>query len=364
MNEAKKQASEKLVTMIKKLERKNEQTGILSEMRELLQACSSTSEIPQIVSGSMKKLFPGIEGALFIMSPSRSDLESVIRWGGFPEDIDDNVFAPDACWALLRGRSHIVDNSDIGPFCLHVKQPVTGYACIPLIAKGDVLGMVHLKEQIAADGLEREKFISDIKELAPLISEYLSLYVANIKLGEKLAAESIRDPLTGLFNRRYLEESLQREMRRAEREKKQVGIIMSDIDHFKQFNDTYGHAAGDRVLARVGELLRLKIRGGDVACRYGGEEFTIFLTESSLEDSFHRAEQMRKDIENLEIRIRDDISVSITMSFGISSYPGNGANIQDLLRSADIALYKAKQEGRNRVVVSSPVQQPDISARI
>jgi diguanylate cyclase (GGDEF)-like protein/PAS domain S-box-containing protein len=347
----KRQANEKLAVLVKKLEDKNTQNIILGEMREMLQACSTMEEGAPIIRGLMQKLFPHSEGALFMMSPSRSDLESVARWGGFPEDVDDNVFAPETCWALRRGRTYIVENVSVGPLCPHLKHPPsTAYMCLPLIAKGDVLGLLHLRcrqSQIKSE----ENLICDLKDMAVILSEYLSLSIANIQLNERLARESVRDPLTGLFNRRFMIESLVREIKRGERNQTPVGIIMADIDHFKQFNDKYGHAAGDNVLIQMGGFFKAGLRGADIACRYGGEEFVFFLPESSAENTFKRADQIREEVKNLKVHHGGELLASITLSMGISTYPDQGSNAEDLLRVADAALYRAKQEGRDRVTI-------------
>jgi diguanylate cyclase (GGDEF)-like protein/PAS domain S-box-containing protein len=348
------QTNEKLVATINKLEERSYYNSVLSEMREMLQACSSVSEAPPIIRGSMSKLFPYSEGALFMMSTSKSDLESAIRWDDFPEDVDENIFTPDSCWALRLERAHLVEDVTIGPLCPHMKRPAaTAHACLPLAAKGEVLGMLHLRVKKSADREMQQKTISGMKELASTISEYLSLSIANIQLGERLAAQSIRDPLTGLFNRRYMEESLQREIMRAERKKTTIGIVMIDIDHFKQFNDRYGHAAGDELLARIGDYFKARTRGGDVACRYGGEEFILFLPESTMQNTCKRAEEMRKEVQTLEVRYQGEALMPITLSFGIALYPDQGTQSKALLRAVDAALYRAKQEGRNRIVAGS-----------
>jgi diguanylate cyclase (GGDEF)-like protein/PAS domain S-box-containing protein len=347
------QANQKLLATVNKLEERNYHNGILSEMREMLQACSSVSEVSSIIRGSMGKLFPYASGALFMMSASRSDLESAIRWEEFPGDVDDNMFATDACWALRRGRVHLVENVNIGPLCPHLKHPPkAAYVCLPLVAKGDVLAMLHLRGNSSFSMELQQKTAADFKELAATITEYLSLSIANIRLGEKLAAQSIRDPLTGLFNRRYMEESLHREILRAERKKIPIGIVMADIDFFKQFNDRYGHLAGDDLLARVGEFLNSSIRGADVACRYGGEEFILFLPESSIENTYKRMDKIREDLQRLEVRSHGELLASITISFGIASYPDHGTDAGTLINKADAALYRAKQDGRNRIVVA------------
>jgi diguanylate cyclase (GGDEF)-like protein len=223
--------------------------------------------------------------------------------------------------------------------------------CLPLIAKGDVLGLLHLRSRQSTQIQSEQNVISDLKDMAVILSEYLSLSIANIQLNVRLARESVRDLLTGLFNRRFMIESLEREIKRAERNQTQVGIIMADIDHFKQFNDKYGHAAGDKVLTQMGGFFKAGLRGSDVACRYGGEEFVFFLPECSAENTFKRADQMREKVKNLAVHYGGELLASITLSMGISTYPDQGSNAEDLLRVADAALYRAKQEGRDRVII-------------
>lgn len=350
----KRQANEKLTVLVKKLEARNYQNIIMGEMREMLQACSTMEEAAPIIRGLIEKLFPNSEGALFMMSPSRSDLESATRWGDFPKDVDNNVFAPDACWALRRGRTYMVENVSVEPLCPHLKHPPSAaYMCLPLIAKGDVLGLLHLRSRQSTQIQSEQNVISDLKDIAVILSEYLSLSIANIQLNERLAREAVRDSLTGLLNRRFMIESLEREIKRAERNQTQVGIIMADIDHFKQFNDKYGHAAGDKVLTQMGGFFKAGVRGSDVACRYGGEEFVFFLPECSAENTFKRADQMREEVKNLAVHYGGELLASITLSMGISTYPDQGSNAEDLLRVADAALYRAKQEGRDRVIKGS-----------
>jgi diguanylate cyclase (GGDEF)-like protein len=347
------QANQKLLATVDKLKERNYQNEILSEMREMLQACSSVSEVSTIIRGSMGKLFPHASGALFMMNALHSNMESVIRWEEFPGDVDDAMFTADECWALRRGRVHLVENAVIGPICPHLKHPPeTAYVCLPLVAKGDVLGLLHLRGNQSVSAELQNKTLLDLKELSSTISEYLSLSIANIQLSEKLAAQSIRDPLTGLFNRRYMEESLRREIMRAERNASPIGIVMADIDFFKQFNDRQGHLAGDALLARVGDLLHASIRGADVACRYGGEEFILFLPESSIENTHKRMEKIRKDFQRLKVRYHGKQLPSVTVSIGIASYPDQGKDPETLIDNADAALYRAKQEGRNRIAIA------------
>jgi diguanylate cyclase (GGDEF)-like protein len=336
--------------MIKKLKEQQRQSVILTEMRDMLQACSKMEETAPIIMGSMKKLFPASQGALFLLSNSRSDLESVVTWGDFPTSSENNIFSPDACWGLRRGRAHVVEDVDVGPICPHLIHTVPApYVCLPLMAKGDILGLLHLKNAFRTNGSGNQE-IADLKQMATTLSEYLSLSIANVKLSESLSRQSIQDPQTGLYNRRFMEESLQREINRAARKQTPIGIIMADLDHFKKFNDVYGHGAGDKIISQIGKLFNDKFRGSDIACRYGGEEFLVILPETSLEDTFKRAEVLREEIKKMEMVFQGQILGTVTMSMGIAAYPEKGARVEELLRVADTALYKAKQEGRDRVV--------------
>ncbi len=168
----------------------------------------------------------------------------------------------------------------------------------------------------------------------------------------RLRELSIRDPLTGLFNRRYLEEMLALEMIRATRKGHPIGIIMADIDHFKRFNDIHGHAAGDAVLAQVGNFLRTHVRSSDATCRYGGEEFILILPEASRKITQIRAEQMREDTRHLHVQFEGQTLEAITLSLGIAVFPDHGSTNAAILGAADAALYRAKREGRDRVVVA------------
>ena len=345
------QPQEALSTVNKKLEERNRQNSIMSEMRALLQSCSSIQEMPPIIVVSITRLFPNADGALFLMNSSHKDLQSIARWGDFTEDVDENIFEPDDCWALRRGRIHEVEDVEIGPICPHLKHaPPAPYMCLPLIAKGDILGLLHLRIKLSTSGQDRWNSIVDLKETLVIFAEYLSLSIANIRLWERLTDQSIRDPLTGLFNRRYMEETIQREILRAAQSQSKIGIIMADIDHFKNFNDSHGHEAGDELLMKMADFFKYEIRGSDTACRYGGEEFILILPGASTEGAYKRAEHLREEVKNLKAHFRDRLLPPVTLSMGIATYPDHGTELSDLIQVADAALYRAKGQGRDRIV--------------
>jgi len=289
------------------------------------------------------------------MSPSKTDLESIAKWGDYPESMDENILALDECWGLRRGGLYIADKTKGDILCSHIKQQTgNSYACLPLMAKGEVLGLLHLRSKT---GQDNQKFIEELKNGSTALIELLALAISNIKLREKLSIQSIKDPLTGLFNRRYLEETFLREATRARRKQVPIGIIMVDIDHFKKFNDIFGHAAGDLVLAELAKFFTVNLRGCDIVCRYGGEEFALVLPDANLENTFIRAQNMVELVRTLRLHFSGQALGQITLSMGVSAYPVHGEKLEDLLRKADTCLYQAKQEGRDRVIAADVTNQ-------
>jgi diguanylate cyclase (GGDEF)-like protein len=166
-----------------------------------------------------------------------------------------------------------------------------------------------------------------------------------------LHTQAVTDPLTRLVNRRYLAEFLPRELIRTQRTGNSLAVLMIDLDHFKRINDTFGHDAGDLVLTHVARLLMAHIRGSDIACRYGGEEFVLVLPDTTLEGAHRRAEEIRAAVQGLNLRHQGKALDPVTVSIGLALYPEHAAGPDALIRIADEALYEAKAAGRNRVVM-------------
>ncbi len=353
-------AEEKLSAIVTELEQRNHEVTLLNEMGDLLQTCHTVEEASTVVSQFAQKLFPDQSGALYLIAPSRNFVEAVAAWGESPPQ--DRVFTPDDCWGLRRGKVHYMADPRSGLLCRHVSQsfgperpPKGGYLCAPMMAQGETLGILHLRSggpAASQTGQEQETLTVSQQQLTVTLAEHTALALANLKLRETLRSQAIRDPLTGLFNRRYMEETLERELRRAERRQSPLGIIMFDLDHFKKFNDTFGHPAGDVVLREIGALLQTRVRVEDIACRYGGEEFLIILPEASLEDTLKRAEQLREGIKQLHVEYHDQALGAVTVSLGVAVFPDHGSTTEVIVRGADAALYRAKREGRDRVVVA------------
>jgi diguanylate cyclase (GGDEF)-like protein len=350
------QTRAELAAKVGELEQMNLRARRLNELAELLQSCHNTAEAYTIISQRMRQFFPDEAGALAVVSASRNMVEMVSSWGEPPRC--ERVFAPADCWALRRGQPHRVDDLATDPVCPHVPQPGAGsYLCVPMTAQGEALGILHLQWELTdavPSGAQNPR--EDRIQLAIALGEHLGLALANMRLRESLRAQSIRDPLTGLFNRRYLEESLERELRRAIRKQRPLGAVLFDLDHFKQFNDTFGHAAGDALLAELGRFLQTRIRADDIACRYGGEEFVLILPESSLQETTERVDGLRLEFEHLHVEHRGLALGPVTLSAGVAVFPEHGTTAETLLRQADRALYRAKELGRNRVVVAESLE--------
>ena len=328
----------------------------LTELVDILQSCQTVEEACRIAGNTLPATLSSQSGALCITGPSRNLVEAVATWGNTLAT--EKTFAPDDCWALRRGKIHRVKDANSPLRCAHVSgSPAGGYLCVPLAAHGETLGVLCLERPCQSPNPSfgsPEDQVEALARQASAVGERISLALANLRLREVLRSQSIRDPLTGLFNRRYMEESLEREVHRAGRNDECVTLLMLDIDRFKQFNDTFGHQAGDTLLRGLGDFLSQRTRGQDVACRYGGEEFVLILAGATADDGRKRAELLREELKQLTVQHAGQVLGRISFSIGVSAFPGHGATAEELLRTADQALYRAKAEGRDRVVVASP----------
>lgn len=349
-----KKAQEVLQKAKNELELHAREIAYLSEMGELLQTCLTLDEAYTVIDHTVQQLFSEESGTLCVLNDDKNLVETMVVWG--EGATGERVFAPDDCWALRRGQLFSVGDASTGMICKHVGPPMAvSYICVPMIAQGETLGILHIRSNPwgASKLLEQPVIAVESKwQLALTVSEHIGLALANLKLRESLRIQAIRDPLTGLFNRRYMEESLERELKRAQRKGVPIGIVMMDIDHFKHFNDSFGHAAGDYLLRELGVFLKTLVRGEDIASRYGGEEFIVVLPETSPEETMQRAEQIRQDVKNLKLSEQFPKSEGVTLSLGVAVFPQHGTSVEELLKSVDVALYQAKRDGRDRVAVA------------
>jgi diguanylate cyclase (GGDEF)-like protein len=316
-------------------------------MGDQLQSCFTRDEAYGVIGRLGPRFFPTESGAVFCFHAERGRLDAVATWGDQPPKASS--FDPSDCWAFASGRTHAVNAWSAAAACAHVADGHTaGSLCTPLLAQGTALGVLYVASHSDELGLAEAK-----QRLAEAVAAQLALGLANVQLREVLRIQSIHDPLTGLFNRRYMEETLAREMHRARRAGRPMSVLMLDVDSFKQQNDRFGHDGGDAVLRELGVLLRANLRKEDIACRYGGEEFVLVLPDASLEAAGRRAEQLREAVKRLKIPFRDAVIGPVTVSIGVAAFPDHGDDADRLLKSADAALYAAKREGRDRVSMAS-----------
>ncbi len=337
------------------LEQHNKENVLLNELGDLLQVCRTVDEAYPIIARYTQQLVPVGSGALYLMNELDAPMENVAGWGEAPPA--EAELTVNECWALRRGRLHLVNNSAKDLNCAHLKAPLPpSYLCTPLIAQGETIGLLHLRFG-KSDPAKRSETLEDFQRLSVMIAEHIALALSNLSLRDKLRSQAIRDPLTGLFNRRYMEETLDREIRRAMRHTTPVGLIMFDIDNLKGVNDNYGHDAGDAALEALGNLMMKTFRGEDIPCRFGGDEFTIILPEATVSDAFRRAEQFREAFKRIDFEHEGKHFGPLTLSIGISAYPDHGSSVERLLKVADDAAYAAKAQGRDRVMVGGAVEE-------
>ncbi len=337
--------TEELNRSVENLERRNQESVEINRMGELLQSCHNEEEVFTVASRTCHALFPEDSGRMYMVDEHQG-LTLVAEWGNkTPVRTMDESHA---CWAVRRGLPHQDPPDCEDSLCPHCCEPGTISLCIPLLAEGAVTGVI--KVNTGAAEADMDQAIAERKPLLTTVAEQVAMAVTNLRLREQLRQQAIKDPLTGLYNRRRLEETLQEELSLAERHGETVGVIMLDVDHFKQLNDTYGHDTGDAVLRELGSLLNRSLRREDRAFRYGGEEFTLVILKTD-------AEKLGKLAELIRVRVEEQVNLAlfaenngkVTVSLGAAQFPDHALDLHGLLQAADEALYLAKQRGRNRV---------------
>src|SRR5260370_21580786 len=319
-SEAQRQHAESLDRLVKELELRTKQMTSLNEMGSLLGCSGTVKEACTVVANSVQRLFPDApSGALYLFKSSRDLIEAAVRWG--KKDVLAPAFPPDACWAVRRGLHEWSGNSENGIACQHLtKSSTTEGLCVPMVAQGNTVGVLHLEFGSAVElqcDSGTESFRESHQQLGPSAASQIALSLASLQLRETLREQSIRDPLTRLFNRRFMEESFERELQLAGRKKQALAVIFLDLDHFKGFNDTFGHDAGDLVLQSLADLLRNFFRATDICCRYGGEEFAIILPESSSHDAAIRADTLRSEVKSLRLQYQKQAVVQLRASVSV-----------------------------------------------
>jgi diguanylate cyclase (GGDEF)-like protein/PAS domain S-box-containing protein len=342
---------QQLQSSLVKMERQTNELSLLSELVELLQLCASHEEIVAVLRRSLPLLFAETSGAVALYAVADASFSQALHWGPSPPPNDCD---PSNCWALRYRQLYASDSHPMAPRCRHANPGADqAIICMPIQAHDEIYGILTLHVSSPRSNDQPHLWLRTEQErLAITLASQIALSLANLQLRASLQIMATHDPLTGLLNRRALDDALLRELRRARRSEQPCGIIMLDIDHFKQINDSDGHAVGDLILQLLARLLTEHIRTTDLACRYGGEEFVILLPGANLDESARRAEQLRNAVEQLALAQTGTSMHRMTISLGVSAFPNDGESGPALLAIADAALYAAKRAGRNRVIVS------------
>ncbi len=343
--------SEQLEVGMRALQRRNEEMAILGEMARVLQTEMTLAEALDVTGLFCGRLLPGTAGLIYLYRNSADLLELASHWGAWGDEPAQTI-EPSACWGLRRGQVHCCGGAD-DLRCRHAGSvrdaPGEYNVCLPLTAYGEVLGLLSVRGVVAAEGSVSGS-MEQTAAMARTISEQVALTLSNAKLRQVLREQSIKDPLTGLYNRRYMEETLTRELARAKRSGAPLSLVVADLDHFKQINDLHGHPTGDAVLRAAAAHLAGMVRASDIACRFGGEEFVLILVDCSHDAAMLTAQRICDTLRVLPIA--EGGGLSVTASFGVATTSGPDPTAAALFEAADRAVYEAKRSGRDRVVAA------------
>ncbi len=344
----------KLNRVVVRARSREHEMSVLGEVSHLFQTCRTFDEARDVAAKELPRLFSGASGALMMVNSDGSSLEKIAEWGdfrGFKEGC--NMSKCPATFSKDQQRSKakygVSDCSQLMP------SESAWNICLPMKSFGQAVGTLFLEAPrgMADGGKMDDQLVRGRTTFYQTVAESLSVSIANLRLREELEQQALRDPLTGLYNRRYLVDYLERELMRTAREALPLSIIMLDIDHFKRCNDTYGHDAGDTVLKELAAVLDEWTRGEDVVSRHGGEEFVVVLPGTDPETAMRRADVLREAVAALNLSHQGQELGQITISAGVATCPDLVKDKAALIRAADQAMYRSKQNGRNRVTLAA-----------
>jgi diguanylate cyclase (GGDEF)-like protein len=342
-----------LESRVEMLKQSNRDRLALGFLVEALPVCRSREEVCQSLLKSLPTFFQHSYGAVYFQVEGQGLLKRVGSWGERGSSKDQ--FAPEDCWGFRSRRPWVQQHHAPAALCRHFNAPAPAQSvCVPVLVQGEMLAHIEICSDTADPlfmGEERQRSVR-------VIAEQCGLALANLVKQEQLRDQSIRDPLTRVFNRRHLDSARVGHLSHAHRSGKPMGLLMFDIDFFKQFNDSHGHAAGDHVLQQVSACIQASLRQGDLLFRYGGEEFTALLPGASLEDSMAVAEKVRQAVAGLALNHAGKEMGSPTISVGVACYPDTAKDWEELVQQADAALYQAKRSGRNKSVSCRDLEAP------
>lgn len=313
---------------------------LLARMTQRLQGCENFADVINVAQLFAPNIAPGVAGRLYILDREPWQMRCVAEWLS-PQGKAD-AFHPDECWAVRRGQSHPPVHGEPDIACYHLPESCQDHTlCVPLIAQGEAIGLLSF-QNLSDDTAPSRAYLE-------LMAEALGLALANQRLRDALLEKALYDPLTGLRNRHHLEDTLRTQMGQAIHNQTPISCLMIDIDHFKDVNDRFGHEAGDGVIKGVAAIIQRAIRDSGMAFRYGGEEFLVLLSGMGEEEANRMATEIYNGVHALTLRFGTSDISHIDVSIGVASYPQH-AQSDNLLRAADVALYRAKELGRSRIV--------------
>ena len=333
-----------------RVEERTREIQLLQRLASLLAACDSFDEAQQVVQDVVPRILGPMNGGVSLFKPESNQYELCMDWNGIWPG--EHAFERSHCWAIRKGKFHFSNDKHSTLYCQHMEDKEHHETlCVPLVSHGNALGIMHLIiDEVEVDPV--------FEQLAFSIAEHLGLALANLNLHETLRRQAIIDPLTGLYNRRFLEETLEKEINRSQRHGNPLTVMMLDMDYFKRFNDTFGHDAGDYVLKTLGKTLADRIRKEDIACRIGGEEMAVILPETALKGAEKLADILCNIIRRMHLTFHGKELGQLTVSIGIANFPLHGEDPASLLKAADVALYNAKNNGRDQYEVYG--QDPEL----
>jgi len=333
-------------------QQRDEESRRLSFLMEYLPSCNTMQEAFHFFASQWDEFFPKSTGAVYL-DLEGDDLRAAYRWGEGAGELDERLPRHD-CWAFRFNRQSLSAQEAVP--CIHLAGAASfEHFCLPMLARGKTWGVLHLRfdREVPAPGRSSAALRESRRRLAAAVAENLAMSLANLDLREKLKIQAERDPVTQLFNREYFNRWLEGSLIDVPAARDgRSGLIMLDLDNFGRFNKEVSHMAGDHVLGELGDLLRREIRGGDIACKYGGEEFVVILDGASLEVTRKRAEKLREGFKSLQLSYQGRILGPLTLSAGVAALPDHGDSRQSVLAAADAALRHAKEAGRDQVAVA------------
>jgi diguanylate cyclase (GGDEF)-like protein len=341
----------------RELKRRNLESDLLNRLGDTLMRCQSIAEIQEQLDQYVYRLFMEQPGELFLINENTHGFEKTASWGGIHPD--PTRVRKEYCPTLERGQLFSHQNGELHSCSYHTTltqgtEYEKPYLCTPVRYQNNVVGVLHQHVPEAPGFLQDNRWLNNEhwEHLVVAVSERLTSAITTINIREKLKTQSQRDPLTRLFNRWYMEETLEREIHYAKRHQTPLWVFSLDVDRMKGVNEKHGFNTGDDMLRQLSAYLQQHVRAEDVACRSGGDEFTLLLLGMPEDAARKRAENLRQGIHELHLNANNHQPINTTASFGLAAFPNHGQNSHELLGAVSQALHQAKAKGRDQVMVA------------